>query len=902
MVSKIESGASRAASLRALLAVLLGTVAITYAPQADASDVYVGGSGPSQPIAVALTGPCQNEVVAPLGSPVTTWTPTGTANWTTAADWSNGLPNSTAGLAEIPAGTVQVNSAVSANFLNVCTGTLDLQAGGSLTATDVQVGGTLVLSASTGAINGGIVINGGTLRSAVSGTLANSIDFGNYSPSTLAVATGQTLTLTAGFEPFYFYQQVVFGSATDTGTIVITPSAFIGTIYGPPAGSMEIAGGTVMAGNSFLGAFDAAITTIDAGATLNFNDQQPTGGDRIYNLQGAGNVVTGTSSAIVLQLAQGNFSGTIAGGGSLVVQPVCLPNPYAGGTWCSTGVVVLSGNNTYTGSTTVTSGTLRVTGSIAASSGVTVNAGSTFGGTGTVPTTKILAGATIAPGGGTMHISGGLTIANGAAYVVDVSSSAADEIVVSGAANVAGALTISASSQPAAGTKLTILSGSGGVNGKFTPLNIGGLGMVAPTLAYDADDVYLDYGLVTLTPQLPTNATTNEKNLAAGIDKAILAGETLPSGIQALGSASSSALSAGVSQLSGEVGADLPQIGAQTLNPFLSVLLDQTDNLDVGLRSNGATGLEAGLVAGPPHFGASGNYTPQSRAQFGGNASGPIGFWSSGFGGHSNIDGDASGAGTHSVSANAAGAAAGTDIRIAPDFLIGAAAAGDRTTFSTEVGDGSSDDWQFGIYGTKRFGARTYLSVAGAYALQDIRTNRTVTTSSTDVLTASVKAHDYGGRVESGYRFIASGWNLTPYIAAEAQHFEAPAYSETALSGSSPYALDYAANNVTNAQAELGASADETLKLSRHTDLYLYGRVAWSHAFEREASAQATFQSLPDSEFLVRGVTPGSDAALLTFEAELAGRNGLSIGLKFNGSVSQSSTSYFGMAGLDYTW
>lgn len=139
-------------------------------------------------------------------------------------------------------------------------------------------------------------------------------------------------------------------------------------------------------------------------------------------------------------------------------------------------------------------------------------------------------------------------------------------------------------------------------------------------------------------------------------------------------------------------------------------------------------------------------------------------------------------------------------------------------------------------------------------------------------------------------------------MAVEAQHFDAPAYSETAASGSSPYALDYAANNVTNAQAELGASADETFKLSRHTDFYLYGRAAWSHAFEREASAQATFQSLPDFEFLVRGVTPGPDAALLTFEAELAGHNGLSIGLKFNGSVSQSSTAYFGMAGLDYTW
>lgn len=910
LVPEVESRATRARTLHALrtmLAALLGTAAIVYAPQAEAggtididgSGGITGSTGPSQPLAVLLTGPCQNEVAAP----VTSWTPAGTANWASAANWSNGLPNSAEGLAEIPTGTAQVNSAVTANFVNVCTGTLDMQAGGSLTATSVQVGGTLLLSASTSAITGSIEINGGTLRSAVSGTLANGINFGNYAPSTISVAAEQTLTLTAAFQPFYFYQQVIFGSATDTGTIVITPSAFIGTIYGPPDGSMEIAGGTVIAGNAFLGAFDAAVTTVDAGATLDFNDQQPTGGDVIYNLQGAGNVVTGTSSATILQLAQGNFSGAISGGGNLVIKPVCLPNPYAGGTWCSTGVAVLSGNNAFTGSTTVaSSGTLVVTGSIGSSSGLMVSAGGLLEGSGMVPTTAIATGGTIRPGIGTLHVAGGLSIANGATYIVDVSPGSATSIAVTGTATIGGTLLASASSSPAAGTKFTVLSASDGITGKFTLANAPALGTVAPTLAYDANDVYLDYVRVTLTSDLPTNATANEKSFAAGIDKAINAGETLPSGIDALGSMSAASLSTAIGQLSGEIGADLSQIGAQTLSPFLSTLLDQTDNLDEGLRSNGATGLEAGLVAGPPHFGASGNYTPQSRAQLGGNSAGPVGFWSSGFGGHSDIDGNASSAGTHSLSANAAGAAMGTDVMVTPDFLLGAAAAGDRTTFSTQEGDGSSDDWQFGIYGTTRLGGRAYLSVAGAYALQDIRTSRIVTASGTDILTASVKAHDYGGRAESGYRFLLSRMNLTPYVAVAAQHFAAPAYSETAVSGSSPYALNYVANNTTNAQAELGASADETFKVSRNTQFYLYSRLAWSHALERDASAQATLQSLPDSEFLVHGALPGANAALFTLEAELAGRNGLSVGLKFNGSVSQSSSAYFGMAGLDYTW
>ena len=859
------------------------------------------GTGGGNPPTVLLLGSCQNEVV-PFSDRTTTWASTGTANWLTAGNWSSGVPNSNTGLATISSGTAQINSPVNAgNFVNVCTGTLELQAGGSLTALSTQVGGTLLLSGSL-ALNSAILLNGGTLRSTISGTINSNMDFGNYAPSTIAVSAGQTLTLTGPFESFYFEQQVRFGSASDTGTIVLTPSAFAPVAFGPPAGSIEIVGGTVIAGNSSLGMFDAAMTTVDAGATLNFNDQQPTGGDVIYNLQGTGNVVTGTSAATVLQLAQGNFSGTIAGAGSLVVKPVCLPVSGSTANWCSSGVVVLSGNNTYTGATTVMSGSLIVTGSIASSSSVTVNSGGTLGGTGTVSTTRILPGAIIAPGGGTLHVAGGLTIASGAAYAVGVSSSAADEIVVTGAATIAGTVSLTTSSIPAAGTKFTILTASGGVTGTFSLANSSVLGMPTPTLQYDADDVYIDYALAKLTPELPVAATTNEKSVAAGIDNAISNGKTLSGAIQALGSLSPTALAAATTQLSGEIGADLPQIGAQTLSPFLQTLLDQTDNLDVGLRSNGANGLEASLTAGPPHFGAGGSYTPSSRAQLGGASSGPVGFWTTGFGGHTDTTGDTNGVGTHSVSSNAAGAAVGTDIRFAPDFMIGAAAAGDHSTFSTAIGNGSSDDWQFGVYGTKRLGARGYLSIAGAYALQDIKTDRAVSLSGTDMLSAAFKAHDYGGRAESGYRFIVSGLNLTPYIAAQAERFEAPAYNETALAGSSAYALSYAANTATNAQGEIGASLDRTFAFSRNTLLYLYGRVGWSHAFERDTSAHAAFQSLPDSEFLVHGALTGSEAALFTFEAELSGRNGLSIGLKLNGSVSQSETTYFGTAGLDYTW
>ena len=79
-----------------------------------------------------------------------------------------------------------------------------------------------------------------------------------------------------------------------------------------------------------------------------------------------------------------------------------------------TGTLTIAGNASYTGPTTVNAGMLDVNGSIASSLSVTVNAGGTLGGNGTVPSTSILAGATLSPGNsvGTMTVAGSLAFAS----------------------------------------------------------------------------------------------------------------------------------------------------------------------------------------------------------------------------------------------------------------------------------------------------------------------------------------------------------------------------------------------------------------------------------------------------------------------------------------------------------
>src|SRR5258705_5465480 len=85
-------------------------------------------------------------------------------------------------------------------------------------------------------------------------------------------------------------------------------------------------------------------------------------------------------------------------------------------------------------------------------------------------------------------------------------------------------------------------------------------------------------------------------------------------------------------------------------------------------------------------------------------------------------------------------------------------------------------------------------------------TSRFITVSGTHHLTAKFSARNYGGRIEGGYLFALTDFDVTPYAAIQAEAFETPAYGETAVSGSSTFALSYASHTATTTRTELGTS------------------------------------------------------------------------------------------------
>ena len=105
------------------------------------------------------------------------------------------------------------------------------------------------------------------------------------------------------------------------------------------------------------------------------------------------------------------------------------------------------------------------------------------------------------------------------------------------------------------------------------------------------NNVDISYGASIALLQPPSNATTNEQNVANGINNAILDGDSLPAGFSNLGNLSGAALSNALTQLEGQ-----PATGAQTsafqlMTDFLNLLSDPTSGGGANPTGGGAPGF-----------------------------------------------------------------------------------------------------------------------------------------------------------------------------------------------------------------------------------------------------------------------------------------------------------------------
>jgi outer membrane autotransporter protein len=142
---------------------------------------------------------------------------------------------------------------------------------------------------------------------------------------------------------------------------------------------------------------------------------------------------------------------------------------------------------------------------------------------------------------------------------------------------------------------------------------------------------------------------------------------------------------------------------------------------------------------------------------------------------------------------------------------------------------------------------------------------------------------------------------LAPYAAVEPQTFHTPAFSETDARGFG-LGLNYQAADAVDTRTELGSRVTTSLPLANGTDMKLWGRAAWVHDFVSNPALAASFQDLPGSSFVVYGVRPAENSALVSVGSEVHITPALSLLVKFDGQFASQEQVASGNAVLRYAW
>jgi autotransporter-associated beta strand protein len=729
-------------------------------------------------------------------------------------------------------------------------------------------------------------------------------------------------TATAGNATITFSgsSNLTFVDTSTAGSAHITNNRSMGFFFDSTAANAVITN-TGGADLRFSNTTTASNATIINSGTVNFYNTASGGNARL--IANAGGVFD-FSSLTSAGTTAGSFEGagsfrlgsrtlTIGGNGlSTNVTGVIADGGAGGGTGAAlvktgTGVLTLSGINSYTGTTTVDAGALVVHGSIAASSGVTVNSGGFLAGTGTVGNTTVNSGGTLASGNGTagssMNVTGSLAFQSGAFYMVQLNPATSSFTNVTGAATLGGSTVKAIYANGSYVVKQYTILTAASVSGTFASVAETNLpSNVHATLSYDATHAYLNLVLSFIPP--PGSGLSGNQN---AVGNAIVSYFNSNGGIPIIYSALTAS---GLTQASGETAAGSQQTTFQAMTQFMGIMSDPFAP-GRGDGTNAPAYAEEDSTANA--YASSGKRRTRSereayaavysKAPVAAPFVGRWNAWAAGFGGSQTTDGNTT-LGSNTSTSRIFGMAAGADYFFSPNTVAGFALAGGGTSFSVaNGGSGRSDLFQAGAF-VRHTAGQAYVTGALAYGWQDVTTDRTVTIAGIDRLRAQFNANAFSGRTEAGYRFVTpwmGGVGITPYAAAQFTTFDLPAYAEQVVSGANTFALGYASTSVTATRSELGLRADKSYAM-QNAVLTLRGRAAWAHDFNPDRAVGATFQALPGASFVVNGARQASDSALTTASAEVKWLNGWSMAAAFEGEFSNVTRSYAGKGVVRYAW
>jgi autotransporter-associated beta strand protein len=405
--------------------------------------------------------------------------------------------------------------------------------------------------------NATVTCTGATIDQSLTAGYGTSTDTGNV----ITVAAGASVTGTGSRDGLIF----------DTAT-VLNQGTITGGLYGIQAGAnfADVTNAGTISGSiaaiQFFG--NGNTLTLTPGSVINGLVQSTAGGN-IFQLGGSG---AGTFDISALgDSAQYRNFGTL--------------NKIDSSVWTLTGAA------TFGGDVNVNGGTLLVNGSLASANTIFVSPGATLGGTGTLPSTFLDDGATLAPGTpatiGTLTVNTILLFCNCSVYSVKVSGLSADKTQVNGDVFLSEAPVVATVTGSSIAKRYTILTASGGLNDTFGTVTGNTPAGFTPSLSYDANNVYLNYQFA---PLLPAGLNGNQQSVAgaatAGAGNIFNAGGAIPVAFGALTPAM-------LTQMSGEIATGSQQTTFDAMTQFMALMTDPF-TAGRGFEAPGAIGFAEG--------------------------------------------------------------------------------------------------------------------------------------------------------------------------------------------------------------------------------------------------------------------------------------------------------------------
>ncbi|TIX87227.1 autotransporter domain-containing protein [Rhizobium sp. P44RR-XXIV] len=661
------------------------------------------------------------------------------------------------------------------------------------------------------------------------------------------------------------------------GGKVSTANAIIGNATGS-RGAVTVTGegSTLSVDNALtVGQAGDAALTLSGGAALSASSltiSAQTGSTASVNIGSAlGQTATGTATLDVDAIHFGSGNGSLVFNFAGAPQSLNAAIDGTGSIYVASGNVTLTGNSSaFSGLTTITGGSLIVDGTLGGT--IALSGYGQLGGTGTVGSTIVGAGSTLAPGNngaGTLTIDGDLTAQSGSTILIEGNGTTSSRIDVTGAANLTGGTLSLVGADLKAFTNYTIISAGNGISGSFDAIQ-SNYAFVTPVLGYSGNtiDLTLERNGISFAT---AGANANQRSAAHGIES-LGASNALYNAVAVL---SLNEASGALKQLAGEIHTSLASTAFDNGRFVRDAAIDRLRGLQGGVANSTAQTRisgDAGLA-----------YTDVGQRQKTGSeraiddilsdpANGLATFWSAPYGGWTSSD---------NGSSNTGGILFGFDTMLdGSDWRVGALAGYGRSRFSQSgvSAHADTDNYNVGLYAGRQWGALA-LRLGGTYTLQSVSTLRDINFSGySDELRADYYAHTAQVFGELAYQVSAGETRLEPFANLTFTDVRTNAFSErggaAALSGS--------ADQSAITFATFGVRAEREIALAGMPGK-LYGSLGWRHAFgDLDITSRMAFAG--GDIFTENGTVVDQDSLVLDAGFDIALSQRVSLAMNYSGS------------------